>query len=506
MPQSAMFEVEEAPRPGARSSEGGGRAAGPRQTNMFAIAAGAVIGMALIAGLIYILNGGGEATPGAEGGGGDGGGGDGGGGEPVVSETACQALKEQFHCTECLNATHCSGCEPTHELVDGFCKFNCGAAQSKGHCLKCTFPYSEACSQCEEGYQISGGACYKTTDCTEAQTEEGCTTCSGEDMCISCETATHQLVITQCQPRCTKEQQAQGCTHCNAKGCTRCAQKYVHANDTDGTGFCSKTTGPAEQRFYIYRAKNANHIRDSSFNAASAAGAMWYVHNEVIAQDVCGECTPGGGCTRKYSIDRIARYKVTVHNTDKVYAERSGQFGPFRQIDSGECTWGKEKNTEDPPYNECKAKTWDKYGYVVGCQPQSIYDHHYHDATWYSFPDKCPSQDHQHRTKQCKEEQPGGRCEEPTGDYNCTYFVDGEVHEEYIKLDDLVGLDQGYSKFCNAGGVEFNKGDESKATIDFWLGKEDPTANAERTHHLLRLFKQKYPEAEELPDPFCDGF
>ena len=72
---------------------------------------------------------------------------------------------------------------------------------------------------------------------------------------------------------------------------------------------------------------------------ASAAGVMWYLHNEVVKL-----------CPRHYDITRVLRYKVTVFNPASVFAVRAGQFGHFVQFDFGQCT-----------VPDC-ATWWAKYG------------------------------------------------------------------------------------------------------------------------------------------------
>merc|ERR1711933_472102 len=83
-------------------------------------------------------------------------------------------------------------------------------------------------------------------------------------------------------------------------------------------------TGPKEMIFYVYRAQSAANYPLENINAADLAGVMWYLHNEVIP------ATP-----RKYHIDRIRRFKITVKNTHEFWNAHKRQFGAFVAYDAG---------------------------------------------------------------------------------------------------------------------------------------------------------------------------
>lgn len=262
-----------------------------------------------------------------------------------------------------------------------------------------------------------------------------------------------------------------------------------------------KEKGPVKKVLYMYRAQQGYGMwepdaRPKNINLASPGGVMRYLHDEAVGKDVCGSCTPPL-CERKYNISRIVRYKVTFKNTAEVYGERRGQFGPFRQFDNAKCTFG-----------QCE-KTWEKYGFAVGCQVQPLHVYHYEDAVWYSLPGSCPSARYGSKTDECKVNEPGGRCEEgqePDGSRSCTFNIElaGEV-----ALDDVVGLSDvgGYAKFCGSGGIEYMKNNEEASTIDFWKGFQDVGANRVRVEKLLKAFQDKYGEQyPALDTPACDGF
>lgn len=283
------------------------------------------------------------------------------------------------------------------------------------------------------------------------------------------------------------------------------------ATSTTTTSATTTTTsmsrlGLKTLEFYMYRASGGRmRYSPQNINTASAAGVMRYIHVEVIGQPACGTCSPDKNCKRKYDIDRILRFKVKMQNTPEVHKHVGNpQFGPFRQFDNAQCTFG-----------HCP-KTWQKYGYVVGCQPQSNF--HYDDAVWYSLPGKCPSKPYDKKTEECKKEEPGGDCFDKSlsgverrqngWSRECTYEIRMDkngVETEEVFLDELVGLGN-YIDFCKKGGVEYNTEDESASTIDFWKGFTNATANKARTEALLEAFAKKYPNSPQLPMPHCDGF
>lgn len=260
--------------------------------------------------------------------------------------------------------------------------------------------------------------------------------------------------------------------------------------------------GPVMLHFYAYRAVkgqwDATAVSWGTFgmiaasaNLANAAGVLRYIHNEVVGVKVAANAHPPK-CERKNGIDRIARYKVWMHNTQEVYDVKSGQFAPFVAMDNEMCS-----------VPNCKEKMWDKYGYVVGCQKG---DADYPGAVWYSFPGRCPSMKTGNKTFSCVMNEPGGSCYSPSGSRTCTYHYerDGEV-----MLDELSGIND-YKEFCMDGGVEFNgprDGDEG-VTVDFWKGYQNHERNQQRTQALTDLFAKKYGSLNKafVEEPPCDAF
>merc|ERR1712056_110261 len=100
---------------------------------------------------------------------------------------------------------------------------------------------------------------------------------------------------------------------------------------------------------------------------------------------------------RKYKVDRIKRYMVTVKNTHEFWNVHRKQFGPFMAFDAGRCS---------TPI--CK-QMYHAYGFLVGCQVQDTtvaaytnfhrttgsceaHSDQCHAPLWFSLPGPCPSQ------------------------------------------------------------------------------------------------------------------
>lgn len=212
---------------------------------------------------------------------------------------------------------------------------------------------------------------------------------------------------------------------------------------------------------------------------------MRYLHEEVVG----GDCCRTADCDRKYNIDRIRRYKVTMHNT----GANPRLFTNFVQFDKAKCT-----------VPGCDG-VYKQEGFNVGCQVQQVEQFGYRDAAWFSFPGTCPSQEFSAKTDKCMKDEPGGSCIKqkvavPTGEPDCTYHME---EAGVILVDDLVGIGGGYKAWCEAGGIEFILHPETwkgkPATIDFWRERMNVDLNALRTRKLVKMFRDKYPDSPILP-------
>jgi len=365
-------------------------------------------------------------------------------------------------CTE----ARCGSCPEKYTAsVDskgGFCGLTCGlphcaervvAVRGADNCDDATAKLS--CGECEQGWEFE----------LDRKTLEPTGNCS-----FSCSAAQEQA---GCAPRTCSEDGS----------CTRCRPGFRHAAlQGAAAASCTKETAAASMNFYMYRAQSDVSYPPENCDLASAAGVMWYLHNEVVIL-----------CPRHYDITRILRYNVTVFNPAPVFALRGGQFGHFVQFDYGQCT-----------VPDCKANWWDKYGYMVGCQQQDSTMWKYDESYWYSLPGKCPSQKWNDKTAECIAEEAGGNCSSPDGSSTCTWHVEpaGEV-----SVDDLSGI-KNLAAFCAAGNVEYDPDKDRGRGCSFWDDKFNKTRNQDRVMAMQRLFAKNYPTEDALavPAPMCDGF
>uniref|UniRef100_A0A7S4RAG8 EGF-like domain-containing protein n=1 Tax=Alexandrium monilatum TaxID=311494 RepID=A0A7S4RAG8_9DINO len=285
--------------------------------------------------------------------------------------------------------------------------------------------------------------------------------------------------------QCSDTQRKGGCAggFCNeADGSCQCFPNYDKIGDS-----CVQPAKPKPFSFYMYRAQDDRNFNWANDDLASLSGAVWYLHNEVVIQS----------CPRHYSITRLIRLNVTVHNTDAMFAVRKSLFGPFATFDSLGC-------------HNCQEEIFSKWGYVVGCQIPGAADNYTwagYKPVWYSLPGECPSKDVDHKTPKCKKDEPGGQCLTPDGSSTCTwnYTNAGEV-----KIDELYGPGFSYSEFCaklggqNIPGEYDRNQDKGKLGITFWNDRDSKVKNAQRVEAVRAIFKKKYPDMPDLPEPWCD--
>jgi len=249
--------------------------------------------------------------------------------------------------------------------------------------------------------------------------------------------------------------------------------------------------------FYMYRVQNNDNYPQPNHDMLNLAGAMWYLHNEVIWH-------PKGRSGTYFAkpVTRILKFKVQVRATQPLI-DLGMNFGVFNAFDSGKCTG---------PF-ECD--NFPKAGFTVGCEtwqpgagsnfPHAQWNklNHYKGAIWYSLPGPCPSQTYAKKSKECIKEAPGGECPKgvtPTGTYNCTYTLE-QLGE--ITIDELEGIDS-VDKFVASGGREYDPKSDKGVHMDFWDGLQDTAACARRVQHAEDLFHRKYPGQPRLERPPCD--
>eukprot|EP00435_Cladocopium_sp_Y103_P064158 s199_g25.t2 len=238
---------------------------------------------------------------------------------------------------------------------------------------------------------------------------------------------------------------------------------------TSSDSGCSKASAATSMSFYMYRAQSDTSYPPENCDLASAAGVMWYLHNEVVKL-----------CPRHYNISRVIRYNVTVFNPPSVYAMRQGQFGPFVAFDYGQCT------VPDCPH------LWEQYGYAVGCQKQDVTRWKYEDSFWYSLPGKCPSQKWSNKSSECAAQELGGNCSQPNGTQTCTWHAE-QVGE--VLVNDLSGISD-LAAFCAAGNVEYDENTDKGRGCSFWDDKFNASRN--KLLYLARSWFNGTPSDTEL--------
>jgi len=263
--------------------------------------------------------------------------------------------------------------------------------------------------------------------------------------------------------------------------------------------------GPLTMSFYVYHAANRSGELLTNVNAGNLPAVMWYLHNEIVVQ------TP-----RKFKIDRIERYKVTMRNSENLYSETHAQFGPHVFFDQGRCT-----------KPDCDS-IWNRYGFVIGCATlsqrlnKSAYFSPFltrpwgkmgcpprcNDAVQYSLPGPCPSMPANGKTQDCNLRMPGGLCNDPSllgkPGASCTYFVEEAGN---VSLDELVGIRKNFWSFSfNNHFKEYDSDKDAGVGIDFWDGKLDPRACTARMKKVIKLFKKTHPSLPEtFGEPPCDS-
>lgn len=235
----------------------------------------------------------------------------------------------------------------------------------------------------------------------------------------------------------------------------------------------------------MYRVQSTEDYDPENQNMANLAGAMWYLHNEIV----------NNRWQRRYRKTRIQRFKITTQATQPLIDDGMN-FGVRFAFDWGECTG---------PWNCTDA--FRKYGYFVGCNKAEEFPTQqwkgkifYQNASWYSLPGPCSSKPFWEHEGECMLEDPGGACDKVNGMGNCTYSYEkaGE-----ISIDELEGISS-FEAFAAAGGWEYNNQTDKGVHMDFWDDKYNASACDQRIAHASDLFRQKYAEQAELLEIPCD--
>lgn len=341
--------------------------------------------------------------------------------------------------------------------------------------------------------------------CTAVQNASGCAECSNSAQCNTCKDG-YVLDKVICSPKACG---IVGCESCSSASdsnslrgsqCTKCAPNYYGVDCTPWY----KVDGPEVLRFYNYRASNNQSYPFGNCDGASAMGVIGYLHHEVV-----GILEPGPDGkfypARKFGIDRIKRFLITMKNPPAVFNAHKSQFGPWNPFDSAQCS-----STDPTDGPGCK-KRWAAYGYNVGCL-----NHPFNQVApgeqYYDFPAACPIENYTAQTPQCKAEYPGGQCLVPDGRRECTWK---EEDAGEVMLADVEGIAQTQYKtweaFRAARVCEFDKV-PGQCKMDgligtglpFWDNMYSWIEQQKRAKAMMAAFKAKYPDSDYIDDPTCD--
>ncbi|CAK9086546.1 unnamed protein product [Durusdinium trenchii] len=228
----------------------------------------------------------------------------------------------------------------------------------------------------------------------------------------------------------------------------------MESNDLPSTSETTTAVTREMTTFYMYRAQSDNDYDFQNVNAANLAGVMWYLEHEVVFAQ----------CPRHYNITRILRYKVSMKTPEKF----NHNFSQFWAYDKGMCT------------SPACGGDYAQHGFNVGCQYEVVSV--YPGAVWYSLPGECPTTPLVAKGKHCKHLMPGGRCDRPTGEKNCTWSAQ---KAGAIEISELEGI-YNWTDFCKQHGNEY--------ILPFWDGRGDAVHMKKRLRKVLELFHSKYPD------------
>jgi hypothetical protein len=252
--------------------------------------------------------------------------------------------------------------------------------------------------------------------------------------------------------------------------CWRLSQVSLPQCDT-GTAYNLWTpTGQRELEFYMYRATARGAFQDyplGNVNTGNLDGVMWYLYNEVVTM-----YTEGVRCPRTFNISTINRFKVRILATQELAADGMNLGARFT-YDKGACMGRCFSRNMCTGEDDCE-EHYQRYGHVPGCnnfldkRPFPDIDTVAPTGIWYSLPE-------------------AGRCDNPTGEHDCTWSYE-EAGE--IPLDLLEAGFPGTGNCCN--GI----------CTSFW---DVPERTTWRVQMAMDMFQQKYPNMpRDLAPATCD--
>lgn len=268
--------------------------------------------------------------------------------------------------------------------------------------------------------------------------------------------------------------------------------------------------------FYMYRIQSAQDYSPENQNMGNIGGVLWYLHSEIVWHHWIR-----AGSFSSNAKTRIERFRVKTRATEKMY-QRGMNFGVVNTFDLGKCTGpftceniafygpnvGCESWTESTEH-KLQRKQDEKEGKATkhgNNFPHQMWlgVNHYPKSVWYSLPGSCSSMSYWNHTEECEKQEPSGRCpahiEEPTGARDCSYTYE-KVGE--ISINELEGIDS-FDKFIKEGKKEYVRRTDHGVGMNFWDLKNSSTACQMRIDRVEAVFKAKYIQQPDLPDPVCD--
>eukprot|EP00913_Durusdinium_trenchii_P025181 g23640.t1 len=207
-------------------------------------------------------------------------------------------------------------------------------------------------------------------------------------------------------------------------------------------------------------------------NMANIAGALWYLHNEIVWHHWLR-----AGTFASTPKTRIERFLVFSRASQELY-DKGMNFGVVNTYDLGKCSG---------PY---KCENLQEYGPVVGCESwdpkqgnnfphgQWTGKNVYPNAVWYSLPGKCSS---------VKFWQQQGAEGEAIGEWTCTYTYQKVGEIRISEVENITDLEA----FLEGGGREYNKETDKGIHLHFWDDIDDPVACQKRVDKVNKMFQKR---------------
>lgn len=419
----------------------------------------------------------------------------------------CDAVVLPGGATDCSQAS-CQKCSNNFDLFSDEAGGYCGPVCQAANCAKVAPPSRKSdncssvpptCLQCNSNFEVQLDAFWQptgecTASCSSSQTNSGCESGSCDADGSSCTACLPGFELASVD----SEEVWDG----------EVIMRRLRGRAEGGKQKCVKAKQNVAMNFFMYRAQSTTTYPPENVDLASAAGVMWYLHNEVVDRRMSCLCDPdGSNCVhRHYDITRVLRYKVTVYNTPQVHSARGGQLGPFVQFDMGMCTLGNCENV------------WAQYGYQVGCQNTARSPDYGDSSVWYSLPGPCPILKYNDPNKKIcsdgdrtpgskfQDARPGGAwCDNhthaPDGSNACTWTAE---YAGEIDLDELAGITD-HLAFCKAEHYEYDDASDVGNGNSFWNNRSSKQHNLNRVLAMMQLFAKRWPEQDnKLPEPRCD--